>query len=56
MWLMFIKTCVILFNYFHIGMNKNLTTVQWKNYCDTLYAVSVAATNVLKSGKPINFW
>uniref|UniRef100_A0A2S2NYB8 Biotin--protein ligase n=2 Tax=Schizaphis graminum TaxID=13262 RepID=A0A2S2NYB8_SCHGA len=34
---------------------NNVTTVQWKNYCDTLYAVSVAATNVLKFGKPINF-
>lgn len=37
------------------GINSNLTSIQWKNYCDTLHAVSVAATNVLKYGKPISF-
>lgn len=41
---------------FFTGIINNLTTMQWKNYCDTLYAVSVSATNVLKTDKPINFW
>lgn len=37
-------------------MKNNLSSVQWKNYCDTLHAVSVAAENVFKSGKSITFW
>jgi len=39
-----------------VGIKNNLTSIQWKNYCDTLHAVSVAATNVLKTGNPISFW
>ncbi|XP_050436553.1 biotin--protein ligase [Adelges cooleyi] len=49
------STIDFVYNLDDTSDNTVLTATQWKNYCDTLRAVTLAAYNVAVSGKSINF-